>query len=65
MVRLKGILLALTMTFAMSNLSFSQSSVEHMNELSAAFSDLKNDTWKYLRTITKGRSARKSEKKRS
>jgi hypothetical protein len=65
MIRLKGALLAITMTLMMSNFSFSQSSVEHMNELSAAFSDLKNDTWKYLRTITKGRSARQSEKKRS
>lgn len=65
MVRLKGALLAITMTLVMSNISFSQSSVEHMNELSTAFAELKNDTWKYLRTITKGRSARKSEKKRS
>lgn len=65
MVRLKSTLLALSMTLVMSNLSFSQSSVEHMDELSAAFSELKDDTWKYLRTITKGKSARKSEKKRS
>ena len=33
--------------------------------LGTAFAELKDDTWKYLRTITKGRSARKSEKKRS
>lgn len=65
MVRIKSTMLAITMVFALSNFSISQSSVEHMNELSAAFSDLKNDTWKYLRTITKGKNARKSEKKRS
>lgn len=65
MVKLKGTLLALVMTLLMSNTSFSQSSVEHMDELSTAFAELKDDTWKYLRTITKGKSARKSEKKRS
>ena len=56
MVRLKGALLAITMTLVMSNFSFSQSSVEHMDELSTAFAELKDDTWKYLRTITKGRT---------
>lgn len=65
MVKLKSTLLALSMAFVMSNISFSQSSVEHMEELNTAFAELKDDTWKYLRTITKGKSARKSEKKRS
>lgn len=64
MVKLKSTLLALSMAFVMSNISFSQSSVEHMEELNTAFAELKDDTWKYLRTITKGKSARKSEKKR-
>jgi len=65
MVRFKGALIALSVTLVMSNVSFSQSSVEHMEELNTAFAELKNDTWKYLRTITKGKSARKSENKRS
>jgi hypothetical protein len=65
MVRLKSAVLVFAISFGLSNLSFSQASVEHMNELSASFADLKQDTWKYLRTITKGKSARKSENKRS
>ncbi|HZH87145.1 MAG TPA: hypothetical protein VFD77_07505 [Brumimicrobium sp.] len=65
MVKLKNTVLAITLVFGLSNLSFSQTSVDHMNELSGAFSELKDDTWKYLRTITKGKSARKSESKRS
>tara|TARA_B100000508_G_scaffold47307_1_gene36828 strand:+ start:21435 stop:22463 length:1029 start_codon:yes stop_codon:yes gene_type:complete len=64
MVRVKSLVLIVTLTFAFSNVSLSQGGVEHMNELGAAFADLKKDTWKYLRTITKGKSARKSEKKR-
>jgi hypothetical protein len=64
MVNFKSTILVLTLVFGMSKVSFSQESVEHMNELSASFAELKNDTWKYLRTITKGKSARKSENKR-
>jgi hypothetical protein len=65
MVRLKRTVLVFTIVFGLSNFSFSQTSVEHIDELNASFIDLKKDTWKYLRTITKGKSARKSENKRS
>ncbi|MBN2737390.1 MAG: hypothetical protein JXR70_10455 [Spirochaetales bacterium] len=38
--------------------------VDYMNELGVATEELKNETWRYLKAITRGKSARKVEKKR-
>jgi hypothetical protein len=38
--------------------------VNYMNELSTSTEALKNETWQYLKAITRGKSARKVEKKR-
>lgn len=39
-------------------------SLEHMEELTGAIAELKDDTWKYLKAVTRGKAARKVEKKR-
>ncbi|MDX1651155.1 MAG: hypothetical protein R3277_01605 [Brumimicrobium sp.] len=65
MLKIKNTMLMMVLAIILTSKGFAQTGVDHMNELNAAFSELKDDTWKYLRTITKGKSARKSESKRS
>ncbi|MBL4594093.1 MAG: hypothetical protein JKX68_09795 [Flavobacteriales bacterium] len=44
--------------------NFAQTPVEHMDECTASFSNVKRDTWKYLKAVTQGKKARKIEKTR-
>jgi len=56
--------LILIFTFIVSsNHFFAQKPVDHMNELSASYREVKKDTWKYLKAVTQGKS-RKIEKTR-
>jgi len=41
-----------------------QTAVDHLNELTEAFGSLKKDTWSYLKSVTKGKGARKVDKQR-
>lgn len=55
--------------FAISILFFpflltAQNAGDHMDDLNSVFGDLKKDTWKYLKAVTRGKSAKKVEKKR-
>ena len=64
MIKFKTTFILCVMLFAFTKTIQAQQPVDHMSQLSTAFTDLKQDTWKYLRTITKGKSARASERKR-
>lgn len=46
-------------------ISMGQSAGDHLSELNSVFSDLKKDTWKYLKSVTRGKSANKVEKTRA
>lgn len=54
--------LSCAMLFAFT--SYSQSSVEYMNSILEPIAELKTETWKYMKAITKGKGARKVENKR-
>ncbi|HLV39610.1 S41 family peptidase [Xanthomarina sp.] len=38
--------------------------VEYMNQMGNSFTELKDETWKYLKAVTRGQGARRVEKKR-
>lgn len=42
----------------------SQEAISYMKEITASFDELKNETWQYLKAITRGKGAKKVESKR-
>lgn len=57
-------LCAVACTMFMAFASYGQSPVEYMNSVLEPISELKKETWNYMKTITKGKGARKVEGKR-
>lgn len=67
MKNLRLFVIALFSFFAATNATFAQTtpgSLEYMNEFSASYEGIKNDTWQYLKAITRGKGARKVDAKR-
>ena len=57
-------ILLLSLCIITTKNNYGQSPVEHMNELTASFANVKQDTWKYLKAVTQGKKAKKIEKTR-
>lgn len=60
---MKNIILTLAVFF-MSIIAFGQNPVEYMNQFTNEYSVIQQDMWDYTRTVSRGRGARKVEKRR-
>lgn len=63
-ILIMALIVALSSTLTTNLASAQSSEVEYMNEVLNPLSEFKKETWKYLKAVTRGKKARKVEKKR-